>query len=114
MTDIKDNLILIVDDTMLNLKLLSHVLENEGYKHIDAENGQEAIDLAEEHKPDLILMDIMMPEMDGYETVKKIKSRDGLEYIPVIFLSALSETDDKIQAFKYGGVDYFTKPFETE
>jgi len=114
MTDIKDNLILIVDDTMLNLKLLSHVLENEGYKHVEAENGQEAIDLAEEHKPDLILMDIMMPEMDGYETVKKIKSRDGLEDIPVIFLSALSETDDKIQAFKYGGVDYITKPFQKE
>jgi two-component system sensor histidine kinase/response regulator len=114
MSDIKDNLILIVDDTVLNLKLLSHVLENGGYKHIKAQNGKEAIELAEKNHPDLILMDIMMPEMDGYEAVKQIKARDGLEDIPVIFLSALTETDDKIQAFKYGGVDYITKPFQKE
>lgn len=114
MTKLKDNLILIVDDTKLNLKLLSHVLDSEGFDHVKAENGQQAIDLATKHTPDLILMDIMMPDMDGYEAVKNIKSRDGLEDIPVIFLSALSETDDKIQAFKYGGVDYITKPFQKE
>lgn len=114
MSDTKDNLILIVDDTLLNLRLLSHVLENGGYKHIKAQNGKEAIELAESKKPDLILMDIMMPGMDGFEAVHKIKSKDGLEDIPVIFLSALTETDDKVQAFQYGGVDYITKPFQKE
>ncbi|MFP8488242.1 response regulator [Gracilimonas sp. Q87] len=114
MSDTKDNLILIVDDTLLNLRLLSHVLENGGYKHIKAQNGKEAIELAESKKPDLILMDIMMPGMDGFEAVHKIKSKNGLEDIPVIFLSALTETDDKIQAFEYGGVDYITKPFQKE
>lgn len=110
----RDSLILIVDDTKLNLKLLSHVLDNGGYDHIEAQNGREAIQLAKEHQPDLILMDIMMPELDGFEAVKRIKSEEGLEDIPVIFLSALTETDDKIQAFKYGGVDYITKPFQKE
>lgn len=114
MSDTKDNLILIVDDTLLNLRLLSHVLENGGYKHIKAQNGKEAIELAASKKPDLILMDIMMPGMDGFEAVHKIKSKDGLEDIPVIFLSALTETDDKVQAFQYGGVDYITKPFQKE
>ncbi|MDZ7806810.1 MAG: hybrid sensor histidine kinase/response regulator [Gracilimonas sp.] len=114
MTVTKDSLILIVDDTQLNLKLLSHVLENVGYKHIKAQNGKEAIELAESNKPDLILMDIMMPEMDGFEAVKRIKAKEGLDDIPVIFLSALTETDDKIQAFQYGGVDYITKPFQKE
>lgn len=114
MSDTQNYLILIVDDTRLNLKLLSHVLDNGGYKHIMAKNGREAIDLAEEHHPDLILMDIMMPEMNGYEAVKEIKNREGLEDVPVIFLSALTETDDKIQAFRYGGVDYITKPFQKE
>lgn len=110
----EDSLLLIVDDTPANLRLLSHVLSKEGYKYVEATNGEEALKLAQEHVPDLILLDIMMPGMDGFEVIKKIKSNDSLEDIPIIFLSSLTETDDKVQGFKYGGVDYITKPFQKE
>ncbi|WP_409028983.1 response regulator [Gracilimonas sediminicola] len=110
----KESLILIVDDTPANLRLLSHVLTKEGYEYIEASNGHEAIELAKKHEPDLILLDIMMPDISGFEVVKRIKSNQLLEDTPVIFLSSLSDTEDKVQGFKYGGVDYITKPFQKE
>ncbi len=110
----EESLILIVDDTPANLRLLSHVLSKEGYEHIEASGGREAMELAEQHEPDLILLDIMMPDINGFEVVKHIKSNQLLEDIPVIFLSSLSDTEDKVQGFKYGGVDYITKPFQKE
>lgn len=110
----EDSLILLVDDTKANLKLLSHVLSKEGYQYIEANNGQEAIELAEEHEPDLILLDIMMPDIDGFEVIKRLKKKDKLADVPIIFLSSLTETDDKVQGFKSGGVDYITKPFQRE
>lgn len=109
-----DSTILIVDDTPANLRLLSHVLTKEGYAYIEASDGEKALQLAEKHHPDLILLDIMMPGMDGFEVVKQLKAEENLAEIPIIFLSSLSETDDKIQGFKYGGVDYITKPFQKE
>lgn len=109
-----ESLILIVDDTPANLRLLSHVLNKKGYNHIEASNGKEAVELAKEHEPDLILLDIMMPDMDGYQVIKKIKSDQLIQDIPIIFLSSLTDTDDKIEAFKSGGVDYITKPFQKE
>lgn len=109
-----ESLILIVDDTPANLRLLSHVLNKKGYKHIEASNGKEAVQLARENEPDLILLDIMMPDMDGYEVIKEIKSNDHTEDIPIIFLSSLTDTDDKVEGFKSGGVDYITKPFQKE
>jgi two-component system sensor histidine kinase/response regulator len=109
-----DSTILIVDDTPANLRLLSHVLSKEGYAYIEASDGEKALKLAEKHHPDLILLDIMMPGMDGFEVVKQLKTEENLAEIPIIFLSSLSETDDKIQGFKYGGVDYITKPFQKE
>lgn len=109
-----ESLILIVDDTPANLRLLSHVLSKEGYISIEAKDGETAIEMAKEHEPDLILLDIMMPGMDGFEVIKHLKSDDQLAEVPIIFLSALTETDDKIQGFKYGGVDYITKPFQKE
>lgn len=110
----EESLILLVDDTKANLKLLSHVLSKEGYRYLEANNGHEAITLAEEHEPDLILLDIMMPDIDGFEVIKRIKKNELLEDVPIIFLSSLTETDDKVQGFKYGGVDYITKPFQKE
>lgn len=108
------SLILLVDDTQANLRLLSHVLKKEGYNYLEATNGLEAIELAEKHEPDLILLDIMMPGLDGFEVIKRIKKIDLLSDVPIIFLSSLTETDDKVQGFKYGGVDYITKPFQKE
>jgi two-component system sensor histidine kinase/response regulator len=111
---LQDSLILIVDDTQANLKLLSNVLANEGYNYIEATNGEEAIGLAKENKPDLILLDIMMPGLNGYEVIRELKDIDELSEIPVIFLSSLTDTNDKVQAFREGGVDYITKPFQKE
>ena len=110
----EESLILIVDDTPANLRLLSHVLKKEGYGCLEASDGNEALELAEKHEPDLILLDIMMPDVSGFEVIKRIKSNELLEEIPIIFLSSLTDTDDKVQGFKYGGVDYITKPFQKE
>ncbi len=105
--------ILLVDDTPENLDVLSGLLNN--YKKSVAINGVEALKIAQcVNKPDLILLDIMMPEMDGYETCKKLKDNEVTKDIPVIFMTALSETVDKIKGFELGAVDYITKPFEPE
>lgn len=110
----QDSLILIVDDTQANLHLLSRVLKKAGFRYVEASNGQEAIKAAKNHEPDLILLDIMMPDMSGFEVIKKLKNIPEVSDIPVIFLSSLTDTDDKVQAFKSGGVDYITKPFQKE
>jgi two-component system sensor histidine kinase/response regulator len=106
--------VLIVDDTPANLELLSRMLERRGYKMRAAVSGQLALQAARNDPPDLILLDINMPEMNGYEVCAKLKSDEKLKDIPVIFLSALSETTDKVKAFGAGGVDYITKPFQFE
>ncbi|SMO34533.1 hybrid sensor histidine kinase/response regulator [Gracilimonas mengyeensis] len=105
-------LILIVDDTPANLHLLSNVLKKEGYEYLEASDGKTALKLAKSHHPDLILLDIMMPGMDGLEVTKALKNDAELEDIPVIFLSSLNDIKNKIDAFKVGGVDYITKPFQ--
>jgi signal transduction histidine kinase len=105
--------ILIVDDTPENLKVLSAMLAKQGYKIRPAINGKIALQLARLIPPDLILLDIMMPEMDGYEVCRHLKADEKTRNIPIIFLSALSETFDKVKAFSAGGVDYVTKPFHT-
>lgn len=111
---IKDNpsTILIIDDVPDNLKQLSEMLERGGYRVMPAQSGAMALRAAETTPPDLILLDIRMPEMDGYETCLRFKAREALRDIPVIFISALGDTDDKIRAFDAGGVDYITKPFQ--
>ncbi|BCZ47170.1 response regulator [Clostridium gelidum] len=103
--------IMIVDDTEMNIDILVEAL-NEEYELIVAINGLEALELIEEQKPDLILLDIMMPEMDGYEVLKKLKKNQNLETIPVILLSAITDSDSKNKGFSLGAVDYVTKPFE--
>jgi two-component system sensor histidine kinase/response regulator len=104
--------ILLVDDIPDNLRVLGGILKEEGYKIRPVLNGELALQVAEKEKPDLILLDIMMPGMDGYEVCRKLKQNPGLKDIPVIFISALNDTNDLVKAFESGGVDYITKPFQ--
>ncbi|MFN8575339.1 MAG: hybrid sensor histidine kinase/response regulator [Candidatus Sericytochromatia bacterium] len=111
MTDETNNLILIVDDNPHNIQVLAAVISESNYETGFAMNGQQALDFLEENIPALILLDIMMPEMNGYEVCQKIKQNDTLKDIPIIFLTAKSEKEDIIKGFEVGGVDYITKPF---
>ncbi|MBL8150673.1 MAG: protein kinase [Blastocatellia bacterium] len=106
--------ILIVDDNPINLNLLSSLLTEQNYKVRAANSGLRAIASANAKPPDLIMLDINMPEIDGYEVCKLLKENEKTRNIPVIFISALDETIDKVRAFKVGGVDYVTKPFQIE
>ena len=106
--------ILIVDDTPNNLQLLFSYLETAGFKVLLAEDGETAIQIARTQLPDLILLDVLMPGIDGFATCSRLKSQPSTKEIPIIFLTALSETVNKVQGFKLGGVDYITKPSEQE
>ena len=106
--------ILVVDDERLNINVLVDLLKP-NYKMMAAKNGEQALKAVRTaNPPDLILLDIMMPDMDGYEVCKALKADAGLADVPVVFLSALGQTADKIKAFAVGGVDYITKPFQVE
>jgi diguanylate cyclase (GGDEF)-like protein len=109
----RQSLILIVDDTVKNLQVLGSILKAENYKIAVATNGIQAILAANEIKPDLILLDVMMPELDGFETCKKLKSLPETKDVPVIFLTAKVETEDIVEGFKAGAVDYIAKPFNS-
>ncbi len=104
--------IMIVDDTIDNLKLLSDILKQQGFKVRSVQDGNTAIRAACQKPPDLILLDINMPEMSGYDVCQRIKENDSTRHIPIIFLTALTEAEDKVKAFTSGGVDYITKPFQ--
>ena len=106
--------VLVVDDQPSNLRFLSKLLTAQGYQVYRAICGQLALNLAIAHCPDLILLDIRMPEMNGYEVCRRLKATAETEQIPVIFLSVLDEMNDKLQAFRVGGADYITKPFQVE
>ncbi len=106
--------ILIVDDTPNNLQVLFSYLETAGFEVLLAEDGESAIQIAQTQNPDLILLDVLMPNIDGFATCSRLKSQPSTKDIPVIFLTALSETVNKVQGFKLGGVDYITKPTEQE
>ena len=106
--------IIVVDDTPANLHLLTGMLKERGYKVRPVSSGKFALQTAKHDPPDLILLDIIMPEMDGYEVCECLTADEQLSGIPVIFISALNETMDKVKAFKVGGVDYVTKPFQFE
>jgi K+-sensing histidine kinase KdpD len=106
--------ILVVDDTIENLHLLTSMLEKHGYEARPVASGRQALQAVERAPPDVILLDIRMPGMDGYEVCRRLKAREELRDIPVIFLSALADTADKVRAFEAGGVDYVTKPFQVE
>jgi putative two-component system response regulator len=104
--------ILIVDDAPENLHVLVRILTAQGYQPRAVRNGKLAIQAAENDPPDLILLDIMMPDMNGFDVCRRLKANDKLKDIPIIFLSALNETEDKVKAFAAGAVDYVTKPFQ--
>src|SRR5688572_12162289 len=106
--------ILIVDDTPANLGVLVETLGAAGYKLMVAEDGEEALAQTFQTQPDLILLDVMMPGIDGFETCLRLKARDATRDVPVLFMTALNETADKVKAFAAGGVDYITKPIEHE
>jgi DNA-binding response OmpR family regulator len=106
--------IMVVDDTPANLMLLEGMLRERGYRVRAFPLGRMALAAAANEPPDLIMLDINMPEMTGYETCTRLKAEAHLASIPVIFISALNETLDKVQAFRCGGVDYVTKPFQFE
>ncbi len=106
--------LLIVDDTPANLHLLSQLLTGCGYQVRAVLNGARALTAAQAAPPDLILLDIMMPEMDGYEVCQRLKADERTRDIPILFISALSETGEKVKGFTAGGVDYITKPFQSE
>ena len=103
--------ILIVDDVPANLRILSEALESEGYRIQAATDGETALKLVAASTPDLILLDVMMPGIDGYETCRRLKQRAECRHTPVIFITARSETEDVLAGFEAGGVDYLTKPF---
>lgn len=106
--------ILIVDDTPANLQLLAGLLRERGYKPRPVLNGKLALQVASAEPPDLVLLDINMPDMDGYAVCEEMKRDAQLKDVPVIFISALTDTLDKVKAFHAGGVDYVTKPFDAE
>jgi CheY-like chemotaxis protein len=106
--------ILLVDDTPNNIRLLSAMLIDQGYEVRRVINGQMALKTAQANPPDLILLDIKMPDMNGYEVCQHLKAAIDTREIPVIFISALDEVLDKVKAFAVGGVDYITKPFSEE
>ncbi|WP_163337785.1 response regulator [Desulfopila sp. IMCC35008] len=112
MSDYKP-LILVVDDNPQNIQVLGSLLMKQEYEIGVAQNGVIALEFIKERIPDLILLDIMMPEMDGLELCKSLKKNSHYSHIPVIFLTAKAETDDIVRGFEAGGVDYVTKPFVT-
>ncbi len=106
--------ILVVDDTLVYLRLLSKLLADRGYPVRTAMSGEQALQAARIAPPDLILLDITMPDMDGFQVCAQLKAEAALREIPVIFLTSLSETADKLHAFKSGAADYITKPFQVD
>ena len=106
--------VLVVDDEPLNVDLLEQELGDAGYRTVCAANGEQAMALALKTQPDLILLDVMMDGIDGYETCARLKASEATRAIPIIFLTALTDTFEKVRAFRTGAVDYITKPFETE
>jgi DNA-binding response OmpR family regulator len=106
--------ILLVDDNVTNLQVLHQTLDGRGYKLLVAKNGASALAIAAKAKPSLILLDIMMPEMDGYEVCRRLKGNPALSDIPIIYLSALTDTEDKVKGLELGAVDYIGKPFQPE
>jgi DNA-binding response OmpR family regulator len=109
--DSKSSDILIVDDTPGNLRLLAEILSEGGYRVRAFDRGREALSAATQTPPDLIMLDITMPELDGYQLCERLKANPRLSAIPVVFISALTDPLDKVKAFSCGGVDYVAKPF---
>lgn len=114
METVSSNLILLVDDSPVNNSLMETVLSDVGYSTIVATNGSEALSLLDNRRPDLIILDIMMPGMDGYELLESLKKKDPSGEIPVIMLTARNNMKDKEKAISMGATDYLIKPIDIE
>lgn len=113
MSNPESSRILVVDDTTENLQVIGAILRKAGYQLSIAKRGQQGLDIAARTPPDLVLLDIMMPEMDGFEACKRFKADFKLKEIPIIFLTASNEAENVVKGFELGAVDYITKPFNT-
>jgi two-component system sensor histidine kinase/response regulator len=111
-TTSRTNTVLIVDDLPENASILFHFLSKEGFKILVAQDGKQAIQTLERARPDLILLDVMMPGLSGFEVCKLLKSQENTQDIPIIFMTALVDTVDKVKGFELGAADYITKPFQ--
>ncbi len=107
----KKSKILVIDDNNLNLRMIELILQNYDYEVISALNGLEGIKSTQENKPDLILLDIMMPEMDGFEVCERLKANPETKDIPVIFLTSKTDSEGIVKGFELGAADYVTRPF---
>ncbi|MDY6991350.1 MAG: response regulator, partial [Pseudomonadota bacterium] len=112
--DLSGAKVLMVDDTPANIDVLRKVLSPEGYRLSFANSGEKALQIVQRALPDLILLDVMMPGIDGFETCRQLKQTEALHDIPVIFITAKTDTDDLVEGFRVGAVDYITKPFKHE
>ncbi len=108
---LKSNTILVVDDVPVNIQLLVTYLSAEGYEVVSAKDGHDAMKAVKEHGPDLVLLDVMMPKMNGFDVCEVIKSDDATKFIPVILVTALNEPEDKVKGMESGADDFLTKPF---
>jgi len=114
MSEDNRSLILIVDDNTYNIQVLGNILRENDYRTAVAQDGFEALNFLEKKMPDLLLLDIMMPQMDGYEVCERIKQDPEKAELPIIFISVHTDTAEKVKAFRAGAVDYITKPFQQE
>ena len=114
MNPASDYTILIVDDQVANLDVLATLLEDHGYHVSATRDGEEALEIVQRTPPDLILLDVILPGLNGFEICRQLKADPGTEHIPVIFMTVLEKIEDKIQGFRAGAADYITKPFQTE
>src|SRR6266446_895235 len=103
--------ILVVDDTPANIRTVAAILKEKGYRLSAATNGRQALDVLGRVRPDLILLDVMMPDIDGFETCRRIKNNEAWRDIPIIFLTTRTETADIVNGFEVGALDYVAKPF---
>jgi len=109
--DLKGRRILAVDDDRINLRIIGGILRHEGYEIAEAASGEQALEVYATFQPNLVLLDVMMPGIDGFATCRTLKKNYGDKCAPVIFVTAKSEADDVVMGFDAGGVDYLTKPF---
>ena len=114
MTALPKETLLVVDDTPTNLQVMAECLASTGYRLLVAEDGPSAVALARQARPDLILLDIMMPRMDGYETCRLLKDHATTQHIPILFMTARTDLEAKVKGFQMGAVDYITKPYQEE
>ena len=113
-TDTDMPVVLLVDDNAINLQMLHQTLQGRGYRLLSAKSGEDALRIARQAVPDLILLDIMMPGIDGYETCARLKASEATQNSVIIFLTALHDTKEKVRGLSLGAVDFITKPFEPD